>query len=120
MDEPSKALSELAAAFRPLTKAFADMADSYMRAWKQWAESPSGRYLLAVAKYYDEHPEELAKLEARSGVVERSCHCFCQRWDHLGTCTGRVTTSVRMDVPRAGSVDVPMCGPCASSVVSRR
>lgn len=47
-----------------------------------------------------------------------TCHCFCQRWDHVGICTGWAETTVVMTL-WGDPVRVPLCPPCATHAETR-
>lgn len=88
------------------------------RAMADFMASPQGQYLKAVVDYYDRHPEELdAMIAAREAEGRRrDCHCLCQRWDHLGSCTGAATTERVFTAAELGATTVPLCAACAESI----
>lgn len=108
----------LADAFRPIAAELSKIGRSFSEAMTRFWDSPDGRYLKAVVDYYERHPEQLDAMIAAREVEAQAdtCHCLCQRWDHLGACTGRAATERTFAQSGLGAIAVPMCSACAASV----
>lgn len=107
-------VSAMTAGFQVMAREMGKMVAAYAKAMGDFMQTPSGQYLKAVCDYYDRHPEELDLMVAAreaEAQTSHSCHCLCQKWNHLGTCTGEAGTH-RM----FGSAPVPLCTACAASV----
>jgi hypothetical protein len=108
---------QLHAAYEPLRLALEDAATTMIQGFARWAETPEGQQTLEYARYLNEHPEEMERIRAAQRV--ETCSCLCQRWNHLGDCTGAATTSRAM-TGLGYPHDVPMCAPCATSIDAQR
>lgn len=125
MDDPKPPgrdpMQDIGEVFACFADALRPVGEALNRGMKEFFESSTGRYLLAVAKYYEEHPDELnAMIAAREAEAQSwDCHCLCQRWDHLGVCTGERSTTTAMYLD-GKQMQVPMCRACSSAIADYR
>jgi hypothetical protein len=111
-------LQELGQALGGALRPLADFADAVIRGMSAWAGQ--NREPLAALAEMAADPRVQAAIEAererRAAGLPRACHCLCGR-SHPGTvnvCEAHRPVIARRYVTEAlGTVDVPLCAPCA-------